>query len=58
MKNDFWDYLDRMINTSDLVIERPKGSHHPLWPESSIVYPMDYGYLAGTTTVDGGRIDV
>jgi len=26
---------------SEIVIDRPKGSHHPRYPE--IVYPVDYG---------------
>jgi inorganic pyrophosphatase len=48
--NDFWEYLDR------LVIDRPRGSHHPRYPD--LIYPVDYGYLEGTTTVDGGGVDV
>jgi inorganic pyrophosphatase len=39
-----------------VVIDRPKGSHHPHFPE--IVYPVDYGYLEGTTSMDGDGIDV
>jgi inorganic pyrophosphatase len=54
--NDFWEYLDRLVADSRLVIDRPKGSHHPRYPE--ITYPVDYGFLDGTTTVDGGGLDV
>lgn len=53
---EFWDYLDRLVASSHLVIDRPKGSRHPRYP--SLIYPLDYGYLEGTTTVDGGGIDL
>jgi inorganic pyrophosphatase len=56
MSDDFWTYLDRLVAESKIVIDRPKGSHHPRFPE--IVYPLDYGYLDGTTASDGGGIDV
>lgn len=52
----FWDYLARLVATSELVIDRPRGSAHPRYPD--MVYPLDYGYLAGTTASDGGGIDV
>ena len=51
---EFWEYLDRMVADCQLVIDRPKGSRHPRYP--SMIYPLDYGYLEGTTTVDGGGI--
>ena len=38
------------------MIDRPKGSAHPRYPE--FIYPYDYGYLAGTGTVDGSGVDV
>ncbi|MBE3068120.1 MAG: inorganic pyrophosphatase [Chloroflexi bacterium] len=38
-----------------VIIDRPKGSRHPQFP--NIVYPLDYGYLDGTTSGDGGGID-
>ncbi len=53
---DFWDYLDLLVATQMLVIDRPKGSTHPRYPD--LVYPLDYGFLEGTTTVDGAGIDV
>ena len=53
---DFWDYVDALIAGSRLVIDRPKGSHHPRY--SAIVHPLDYGYLEGTASMDGGGIDV
>lgn len=53
---DFWDYLDQLVAAHSLAIDRPRGSHHPGLPE--IVYPLDYGYLEGTISGDGGGIDV
>ena len=53
---EFWLYLDELIAGSKVVIDRPKGSIHPRFPGEP--YPMDYGYLEGTTTVDGGGIDL
>lgn len=29
---------------------------HPCYPD--FIYPIDYGYLAGTSAMDGGGIDV
>lgn len=56
MEAEFWDYLDRLVDECPLVIDRPKGSRHPRYPE--LIYPLDYGYLEGSTTVDGGGLDV
>lgn len=52
----FWEMADELVRTHPLVIDRPKGSRHPRFPEQ--VYPLDYGYLAGTTAADGDGIDV
>ena len=54
--NNFWEYLDRLVAASHLVLDRPRETHHPRYPE--LIYPVDYGYLEGTTTVDGGGLDV
>ncbi|MFC1949972.1 inorganic pyrophosphatase [Chloroflexota bacterium] len=53
---DFWKTLDSLIATSEIVIDRPKGSKHPRFPD--LVYPLDYGYLKGTVGGDGNEIDV
>ena len=53
---DFWQALDRLAAESELVIDRPKGSAHPRYPDC--IYPLDYGYLRGTASADGGGIDV
>ena len=52
----FWAALDRLMASSRLVIDRPKGTAHPRYPD--MMYPIDYGYLADTTAMDGGSIDV
>jgi coenzyme F420-0:L-glutamate ligase/coenzyme F420-1:gamma-L-glutamate ligase len=53
---EFWEYLDRLVSESRLVIDRPKGSPHPRYP--SMTYPLDYGYLDNTTSGDGGGVDL
>ena len=53
---DFWQALDLLVAEHELVIDRPRGSVHPRYPE--FVYPLDYGYLKGTASSDGGGIDV
>ena len=52
----FWQRLDHLLATSKIVIDRPKGSRHPRFPE--IVYQIDYGYLDDTTSTDGEGLDV
>lgn len=53
---DFWDALDQLAARCPVVIDRPKGSAHPRYP--AMIYPVDYGYLDGTTAADGAGIDV
>ena len=53
---EFWQVLDKLVSESEIVIDRPKGSSHPRYP--AFIYPLDYGYLKGTTAMDGGGIDV
>jgi inorganic pyrophosphatase len=52
----FWTYLDMLLQSAELVIDRPRGSSHPRYP--SLVYPLDYGYLKGTSGGDGNELDV
>ncbi|MBI5960730.1 MAG: response regulator [Chloroflexi bacterium] len=56
LDGSFWDYIDRLVTENRLVIDRPKGSAHPRFPE--VIYPVDYGYLEGTSAMDGAGIDV
>jgi inorganic pyrophosphatase len=54
--DEFWDFIDRLVAESEIVIDQPKGSAHAEYQET--VYPLDYGYLAGTSSTDGAGIDV
>ena len=54
--NDFWDALDSLVNNSEIVIDRPKGTAHPKYPD--FIYKVDYGYLKHTSSMDGAGIDV
>ncbi len=53
---EFWRALDALVAQSRVVIDRPKGSAHPRYPD--FIYPLDYGYLDGTSAMDQGGIDV
>jgi inorganic pyrophosphatase len=53
---EFWQYLDELADGSQLVVDRPQGTTHPRFPGQP--YPLDYGYLEGTTSIDGGGVDV
>jgi len=52
----FWDLMNELVATSDIVIDRPKGSSHPRYPD--LLYPLDYGYLKNTRSSDGDGVDV
>lgn len=52
----FWAALDALVGGAEIVVDRPRGSRHPDFPE--FVYELDYGYLRETTSADGEGIDV
>ena len=54
--DEFWKALDSLINKSEIVIDRPKGSAHPKFPD--FIYQLDYGFLKDTSSMDGSGIDV
>ncbi len=58
MYNDieFWNAIDNLVSTSQIVIDRLKDTPHPKYPD--FIYKVDYGYLKDTTSMDGGGIDV
>ncbi len=56
MNSPFWKALDTLVSTSKIVIDRPKGTAHPRFHD--LIYPVDYGYLKNTTSMDGDGIDV
>jgi inorganic pyrophosphatase len=53
---DYWQALDQLVRSSDIIIDRPAKSSHPKF--ENIVYPFDYGYLDGSTGGDGEGVDV
>ena len=54
--NDFWNAVDLIVSSGKIVIDRPKGTAHPKYPD--FIYKVDYGYLKDTSSMDGGGIDV
>ncbi|MBE6772869.1 MAG: inorganic pyrophosphatase [Ruminococcaceae bacterium] len=53
---EFWNAVDELVNGSEIVIDRPKGTSHPRYPD--FIYRVDYGYLKDTSSTDGAGIDV
>jgi inorganic pyrophosphatase len=56
MNDEFWTYLQQLVDASECKIERPKGSMHPIF--ISQPYPADYGYLLQTTSSDKHEADI
>lgn len=54
--NQFWLELEKLVEQHRIVIDRPRGSAHPHFTD--FIYPLDYGYLEGTTTTDENEIDI
>lgn len=52
----FWNALDQLVKDSQIIIDRPKGTAHPRYPD--LLYQVDYGYLAHTASMDGSGVDV
>ncbi len=48
----FWQKLDTIYLSSEIVIDKPKGYVHPLY--ANLVYPVDYGYLSDTLAINDG----
>ena len=48
--------MTELLATHAVIIDRPRGSPHPRYPE--VIYPLDYGYLSDTRSGDGDGIDV
>ena len=53
---EFWAALDSLVERSEIIIDRPKGTIHPKYPD--LLYKVDYGFLKGTSSMDGNEIDV
>lgn len=54
--SDFWEACDELVRSHAVTVDRPRGTRHPRHPD--MVYPLDYGYLSGTSAGDGAGIDV
>jgi inorganic pyrophosphatase len=50
-----WQLWEQLIDERGIVIDRPRGEAHPLYPD--MVYPYDYGYVPGTAAADGHEVD-
>ncbi len=55
-KDEFWEYIDKLVESSEIIIDRPKGSIHPRFKD--IIYPVDYGYMKNTKSNDNNEIDI
>jgi inorganic pyrophosphatase len=53
---NFWTKVDALVEGASVVVDRPKGSVHPRLP--TLIYPLDYGFLSGTSSGDGHGVDV
>lgn len=56
INKDFWTAIDKLVSNSKIVIDRPKGTAHPKYPD--FIYKVDYGYLDNTSSMDNGGIDI
>ena len=52
----FWNEMADLVVSRPIVIDRPRGTAHPRYPD--LIYPLDYGYIEGTSAADGDGIDV
>jgi inorganic pyrophosphatase len=52
----FWEYLEKLVQENEIIIDRPKGTNHPKY--NNIIYPIDYGYIKNTKSMDNGGIDI
>jgi inorganic pyrophosphatase len=52
----FWQQMMTLLETNAIIFDRPKGTRHPRHPE--MIYPLDYGYVVGTSASDGDGIDI
>ncbi len=53
---DVWQHGDLLVQRGELVVDRPRGTSHPAFAD--FVYPLDYGFIAGTRGGDGEGVDV
>jgi inorganic pyrophosphatase len=51
-----WRLWERLIDERGIVVDRPRGAAHPLYPD--MIYPCAYGHIPGTAAADGHGVDV
>jgi len=56
MSNSYCRSLQELLATSTIHIDRPRGQPHPRYQD--LVYPLEYGFLEGTSSGDGDGIDL
>jgi inorganic pyrophosphatase len=57
MRSDtaFWQEMAHQAANNAIIIDSPKASPHPRYPE--VIYPLDYGYPEGTMSALGNGKD-
>ena len=45
----FWQKIDSLVLSTNVIIYQEKGSHHPKY--LNMVYPVNYGYLEDTDAI-------
>lgn len=48
--------LDFLLENNKICIDRKKGTKHLKYP--NIIYPLDYGYIKNTTSMNNNGIDI
>lgn len=56
MERSFWELLEEKIEKNGIIIDRERGTARKRF--GGIRYPTDYGFIPGTTTSDGGGVDL
>ena len=54
--NEFWEYLEKIVNENEVIIDRPKGTRHPKY--ENVLYVVDYGCIKNIQSMDRTGIDV
>ena len=52
INNDFWTAIDKLINSSKIVIHQPQRTVHLKFTD--FIDKVDYGYLDDTSSMDNG----